>query len=310
MTAITADGLRVTYGSVVAVDSISFRVEEGEVFGLVGPNGAGKTSTIECLEGLRKGAGGEVRVLGLDPSQARRELQERIGCQLQESNLPDRLRVSEALDLFASFYPHRADREWLLGALGLAEKRNAYYRELSGGQKQRLFIALALVGDPELVFMDELTTGLDPHARRELWKLVSEIRAEGKTMVLSTHYMDEVEKLCDRVAILDQGRIVALDKPARLISELGAAEQIVITIEGEPDAALLSALDDFTSVDVSGDTVRLRGKSEGLAARAVAALSGAGVRVRDVHTERGTLEDVFLALTGRHARSPGQGAAD
>jgi ABC-2 type transport system ATP-binding protein len=310
VTAITADGLRVTYGSVVAVDSISFRVEEGEVFGLVGPNGAGKTSTIECLEGLRKGAGGEVRVLGLDPSQARRELQERIGCQLQESNLPDRLRVSEALDLFASFYPHRADREWLLGALGLAEKRNAYYRELSGGQKQRLFIALALVGDPELVFMDELTTGLDPHARRELWKLVSEIRAEGKTMVLSTHYMDEVEKLCDRVAILDQGRIVALDKPARLISELGAAEQIVITIEGEPDAALLSALDDFTSVDVSGDTVRLRGKSEGLAARAVAALSGAGVRVRDVHTERGTLEDVFLALTGRHARSPGQGAAD
>jgi ABC-2 type transport system ATP-binding protein len=297
--ALAVNDLKVAYGEKVAVDGISFEVEPGEIFGIVGPNGAGKTSTIECLEGLRPRTAGSVQVLGMDPQHERRRVQARIGCQLQESNLPDRLKVWEALELFASFYPGPVDRPQLLDALDLQEKRGAAYRELSGGQKQRLFIALALVGDPELVFMDELTTGLDPHARRDLWKLVLDVRHRGKTVVLSTHFMEEAERLCDRVAILDGGRLIALDTPAALVAGLSQEEVGVLTVDGDIDPSVLASVEGVTEVDAGGRTLRIRGRGSRLVADAVTALAKAGVRVTEAYSDRTTLEDVFLALTGK-----------
>jgi ABC-2 type transport system ATP-binding protein len=197
-TIVKVESLRKTYGATVAVDGVSFEVREGEIFGMVGPNGAGKTTTIECLEGLRKPDAGTVRVLGVDPQAEGRALRLRLGMQLQSSNLPDRMKVWEALDLYSSFYPRAADWKELLVQLGLEEKRNAPFAKLSGGQKQRLFIALALLPDPALVFLDELTTGLDPQARHVIWDLVRDVRAKGKTVFLTTHFMEEAEKLCDR----------------------------------------------------------------------------------------------------------------
>ncbi|HUV89062.1 MAG TPA: ABC transporter ATP-binding protein, partial [Anaerolineae bacterium] len=229
---VQVEGLRKTYGPTVAVDDVSFEVREGEIFGMVGPNGAGKTTTIECLEGLRKPDQGTIRVLGVDPQRESQTLRERTGMQLQQSNLPDRMRVWEALDLYASFYPKAADWKELLAQLGLEEKRNAPFSKLSGGQKQRLFIALALLPDPQLVFLDELTTGLDPQARHTIWDLVRDVRAKGKTVLLTTHFMEEAERLCDRVAILDHGRIVALDTPAALIRGLGVEERVVFNLDG------------------------------------------------------------------------------
>ncbi len=222
-TIVHVEGLRKTYGETVAVEDVSFEVYAGEIFGMVGPNGAGKTTTIECLEGLRKPDGGTIHVLDVDPQRESHILRERTGIQLQQSNLPDRMKVWEALDLYASFYPKAADWEKLLAQLGLEEKRNAPFAKLSGGQKQRLFIALALLPDPQLVFLDELTTGLDPQARHAIWDLVRDVRAQGKTVFLTTHFMEETERLCDRVAILDHERIVALDTPAALIHNLDMA---------------------------------------------------------------------------------------
>src|SRR5512137_1789333 len=198
-TIVKVEGLRKTYGATVAVDGVSFNVPEGEIFGMVGPNGAGKTTTIECLEGLRKPDAGTVRVLGVDPQREGQTLRLRTGMQLQQSNLPDRMKVWEALDLYASFYPRAADWNELLSQLGLEEKRSTPFSKLSGGQKQRLFIALALLPDPQLVFLDELTTGLDPQARHVIWDLVRDLRSKGKTILLTTHYMEEAERLCDRV---------------------------------------------------------------------------------------------------------------
>src|SRR5512143_2805314 len=217
-------GLRKTYGTSVAVDEVSFEVQEGEIFGMVGPNGAGKTTIIECLEGLRKPSDGTLRVLGVDPVQENQVIRERVGMQLQQSNLPDRMKVWEALDLYASFYPQTVDWRVLISQLGLDEKRNTPFAKLSGGQKQRLFLALALLPDPQLVFLDELTTGLDPQGRHAIWDLVREVRARGKTVLLTTHFMEEAERLCDRVAILDHGKIVALDTPAGLIHCLDETE--------------------------------------------------------------------------------------
>jgi len=222
-TIVHVEGLRKTYGATVAVEDVSFEVYAGEIFGMVGPNGAGKTTTIECLEGLRKPDGGTIRVLDVDPQRESHILRERTGIQLQQSNLPDRMKIWEALDLYASFYPKAADWEKLLAQLGLEEKRNAPFAKLSGGQKQRLFIAQALLPDPQLVFLDELTTGLDPQARHAIWDLVRDVRAQGKTVFLTTHFMEEAERLCDRVAVLDHGRIVALDTPAALIHNLDMA---------------------------------------------------------------------------------------
>ena len=220
-TALEITSLRKCYGQKIAVDDLSLRVSEGEIFGILGPNGAGKTTTVECAEGLRRPDGGTVRVFGIDPYRDRREARTLIGAQLQESELQDKLTVAEALDLYASFYPGHADTEALLHRLGLTEKRNARYRKLSGGQKQRLSIALALVGRPRLVVFDELTTGLDPAARRESWQLVEELRDDGITVLLVTHYADEAERLCDRVALVRAGRVAACGRPDELIERAG-----------------------------------------------------------------------------------------
>jgi ABC-2 type transport system ATP-binding protein len=299
-TVVKVDNLRKTYGSTVAVQDVSFEVGKGEIFGMVGPNGAGKTTTIECLEGQRAPDGGQVRVLGLDPRRERRALCARIGVQLQESNLPQRIKVWEALDLFASFYPRAADWRSLVGEVGLDEKRNAIFSQLSGGQKQRLFVVLALVHGPELVFLDELTTGLDPQARRAIWDLVRRIRDQGKTVFMTTHFMEEAEKLCDRVAILDHGQIIALDSPAQLIRNLAADSRVVFETEEPLDASFLKDLG--TRVECDGNRAVVHGPGDRIVGAVVRALEAHGCRFRDLHTEQPNLEDVFLALTGQQVR--------
>ena len=302
MSVVEVRELRKAYGPVVAVDDISFSVAENEVFGLVGPNGAGKTTTIECLEGLPDRDGGVVSVLGLDPGDAGADLRRRIGVQLQESSLFDRIRVQEALDLFASFYPQSIDWRPLIAQLGLGERLKAPFIKLSGGQKQRLFIALALVNDPELVFLDELSTGLDPQARRTMWDLVRSLRDKGKTVFLSTHFMEEAERLCDRVAIMDRGKIVALDTPENLIGGLGVETRVVFTAEDTIDAKQLESLANVTRVEASGDRVIVHGRGDRLVSAVVRAIESHGWRFRDLRSEQPTLDDVFLALTGRALR--------
>jgi ABC-2 type transport system ATP-binding protein len=304
-TIVQVAGLRKSYGATVAVDDISFEVCAGEIFGMVGPNGAGKTTTIECLEGLRKPDQGIVRVLGVDPQRESQILRERTGMQLQQSNLPDRMRVWEALDLYASFYPKPADWKALLAQLGLEEKRNTPFAKLSGGQKQRLFIALALLPDPQLVFLDELTTGLDPQARHAIWDLVRDMRARGKTVLLTTHFMEEAERLCDRVAIIDHGRIVALDTPAALIRSLEAEERVVFSLDGTLPAGFADALSGAVRLEIQGKQVVVRGKpgrAVPLVSEVVSQLTAQGIAFNDLRTEQPTLEDVFLSLTGRAMR--------
>src|SRR6202045_463217 len=231
---IQVSGVRKTYGSTVAVDEVSFEVNEGEIFGLIGPNGAGKTTTMECIEGIRKPDCGTIAVLGLDPFRQVYKLQERIGVQLQEAQLQKRIKVWEAVDLWASLYGKKAiDGKRLLEQLGLTDKRGAWFMNLSGGQKQRLFIALALINDPEVVFLDELTTGLHPQARRAIWELVRGIRERGKTVFLTTHLMEEAERLCDRVAIIEHGRIIDADSPQRLVGR-HCLERIVVLATDDP----------------------------------------------------------------------------
>jgi ABC-2 type transport system ATP-binding protein len=302
---VQVEGLRKVYGATVAVEDVSFEVITGEIFGVVGPNGAGKTTTIECLEGLRKPDAGTVRVLGVDPQREGQILRERTGVQLQESNLPDRMKVWEALDLYASFYPRTVDWKVLLSQLGLEEKRNTPFSKLSGGQKQRLFIALALLPDPQLVFLDELTTGLDPQARHAIWDLVREVRNRGTTVLLTTHFMEEAERLCDRVAILDQGRIVALDTPAVLIRNLGADERVLFSLDGALPAGFEKALSGEVRLEIQGERVIVHGKGGRkvqLVVEVVNLLAAQEVAFRDLRTEQPTLEDVFLSLTGREIR--------
>jgi ABC-2 type transport system ATP-binding protein len=301
---IAVDSLEKSYGSVRAVDAISFEVEEGEIFGVVGPNGAGKTTTIECLEGLRAPDGGQIRVLGLDPHRDGYALRERIGAQLQESALPARLRVGEAVRLFASFYTRPLEPEAILEGLGLADRKNVAYADLSGGQKQRLSIALALVGDPQLVFFDELTSGLDPQARHATWDLVRDVRAKGKTVFLTTHYMEEAERLCDRVMIIDAGRIVALDTPAALVHALGAEQRIAFGADGMADDVIraLRAIPRVERVERSAERVVVYGQSDRLLAPILTVLEDAHLVFHDLQTEQSNLEDVFLALTGREMR--------
>ncbi|GBD09836.1 putative ABC transporter ATP-binding protein YbhF [Candidatus Thermoflexus japonica] len=298
--------LRKAYGSRVAVDGVSFEVYEGEIFGMVGPNGAGKTTTIECIEGLRQPDSGRIRVLGMDPGRQGRALRARIGIQLQEGALSHRLRVEEALWLFTAFYPRPLDPETLLQRLGLAEHRRKAFDQLSGGLKQRLFIALALIGNPEILFLDELTTGLDPHARRAMWDLVQEIRAEGRTVFLTTHYMEEAERLCDRVAIIDRGRLVALDTPENLIRSLGAEQRVIFTRDTAFDPSFLTDLPGVSRVEAIGERVVIYGRGDSLVGRVVEAMAARGMALRDMRVERPTLEDVYLALTGRPMETPGQ----
>jgi ABC-2 type transport system ATP-binding protein len=302
---VKVERLRKTYGTTVALDNVTFDVQDGEIFGMVGPNGAGKTTAIECLEGLRKPDSGNVSVLGVDPQRDTKFLQARTGMQLQQSNLPERMKVWEALDLYSSFYPKAADWKELLQQLGLEEKRNTAFAKLSGGQKQRLFIALALLPDPQLLFLDELTTGLDPQARHVIWDLVRDVRSKGKTILLTTHFMEEAERLCDRVAILDHGRIVALDSPAALIRSLGAEERVVFSIDGTLPPALEKAFSVAGWLEIQGERVVVHGndgRQVPLVSEVVNKLAGSGVHFRDLHTEQPNLEDVFLKLTGREMR--------
>jgi ABC-2 type transport system ATP-binding protein len=304
--------LRKTYGATVAVEDVSFDVRAGEIFGIIGPNGAGKTTTVECLQGLRQPDSGEMRVLGLDPRSQARELRRRIGAQLQQSALPDRLRVREALELFAAFADDPADPDTLIRQWGLSERRDAAFGNLSGGQRQRLFVALAFVNAPELVFLDELTQGLDPQARRGTWELIRDIRERGTTVVLVTHFMDEAETLCDRVAIIDRGRVVALDTPQDLIAGLGAPVRVRFSWtesgeDGEIGAGgaggleFLEALPVVRRVTWHGRQVEVEGVGAVLALVA-AELVGHGIVPADLRAERPTLEDAFLALTGRSIR--------
>ncbi len=302
---VQVERLSKSYGPTLAVDEVSFEVPEGEIFGMVGPNGAGKTTTIECIEGLRKPNQGLVRVMGLDPQNDNYALRTQIGIQLQQSNLPDRMKVWEALDLYASFYSHSADWEKLITQLGLEDRRNTPFSKLSGGQKQRLFIALALLPNPQLIFLDELTTGLDPQARRSIWDLVRDVRSRGMTVLLTTHYMEEAERLCDRVAILNHGRIVALDTPDALIRKYGTEERIVFTVDSELPQEFVTVLSKVARVEKQGERVTVHGNCDQpvpLVVEVVNQLSKSAIRFRDLRTEQPNLEDVFLILTGREMR--------
>ncbi|HZB60888.1 MAG TPA: ABC transporter ATP-binding protein [Actinomycetota bacterium] len=299
MTVIEVAGLHRSYGDQVAVEDVGLEVRAGEIFGLLGPNGAGKTTTVECLQGLRRRDRGQVRVLGLDPERDGDRLRRRIGAQLQSSALPDRLRVGEALWLFARDGGAPLDqlgRRW-----GLERLWRRPFAKLSGGEQQRLFIALALVNRPELVFFDELTTGLDPQARRATWDLVRQVRDDGATVVLVTHFMEEAELLCDRVAIVDQGRVVATGTPSELIGRGDAGQRVSFTWPGA-DAAWLSQLEGVERVTRRADAVEVMGTGP-LAVRVAAALAGRGVAPADFRTHHPDLEDVFLALTGRDLRA-------
>ncbi len=301
---ITVEGLRKVYGKTIAVDDISFDVTENEIFGIVGPNGAGKTTTIECVVGLRKPDYGQIEVMGVDPQRDGRLIRAQAGMQLQQSHLPDRMKIWEALDLYSSFYPKKADWENLINQLGLEEKRNSPFGKLSGGQKQRLFIALALLPEPKLIFLDELTTGLDPQARHAIWDLVREVRAKGTTVVMTTHFMEEAERLCDRVAILDHGRIVALDTPEALIRSLGAEIRVVFSINDPLPLEFIHALPADARIEDQGGRVTVHGSDsdEPLVAVVVSQLARQKIRFRDLRTEQPNLEDVFLKLTGRQMR--------
>lgn len=294
--------LRKTYGPTVAVDDISFEVQKGEIFGIVGPNGAGKTTTIEAIIGLRTPDSGEISVLGLNPASDSQALGNRIGTQLQEAALPDRLKVWEALDLYASFYEKTVPYEPLLEQWGLAGKRDARFGDLSGGQQQRLFISLALLNDPEIVFLDELTTGLDPQARRATWDLVRDIRDQGKTVILITHFMDEVEALADRVAIIDHGQLIALDTPANLVAGLEAETQVQFTTSNGFRPELLEDVEGVTSVTSLAQRVTVRGSGP-LLANVASELGRHNIAPADLSVQQADLEDVFLALTGREIRN-------
>jgi ABC-2 type transport system ATP-binding protein len=299
---IHVDAIRKTYGRTVAVDGVSFDVQPGEIFGLIGPNGAGKTTTMECVEGLRTPDRGVISVLGLDPTRHVYVLQERIGVQLQEAQLQKRIKVREAVALWASLYRRPVDGDRLIEQLGLSDKRDAWFMTLSGGQKQRLFIALALINDPELVFLDELTTGLDPQARRAIWDLVRGIRQRGKTVFLTTHLMEEAERLCDRVAIIDHGRIVDIGSPAELVRRHAAERSVIVVTEDPTAPERFRAIPQVDSVTIQGLQFTIRGREDDLVTHVIHCLAEHRIRVIDFRTELPTLEDVFLKLTGHKIR--------
>ena len=305
--ALRVAGLRKRYGDVVAVDGLDLTVATGECFGLLGPNGAGKTTTIEICEGLTLPDEGVVEVLGQRWDQDERALRERLGIQLQETQLAEKLTVEETVRLFRSFYARGRAVEEVIDLVQLGEKRGARVGKLSGGQKQRLALACAMVGDPELLFLDEPTTGLDPQSRRQLWDLIVELRASGRSIVLTTHYMDEAERLCDRVAIVDHGRVIALGTPRELIAGLGAEHVVEFTTPGVPDGALdagaLEALDGVQSARALDGRWTLEVQELARTVPALLAeLSRRGLPLGELATHSATLEDVFVSLTGRQLR--------
>jgi ABC-2 type transport system ATP-binding protein len=299
---IHVDGIRKTYGTTVAVDEVSFDVRAGEIFGLIGPNGAGKTTTMECVEGLRAPDRGAISVLGQNPARHVSTLQERIGVQLQAAQLQKRIKVREAVDLWASLYRRPIDAGRLIEQLGLGDKRDAWFMTLSGGQKQRLFIALALINDPELVFLDELTTGLDPQARRAIWDLVRDIRERGKTVFLTTHLMEEAERLCDRVAIIDHGRIIDIGTPAELVQRHCPERTVVLETEDVAALERFREMPHVASVNRLDSQITIRGRGNDLVTAVIQCLAEHRIRVIDFRTEVPTLEDVFLRLTGHTIR--------
>ena len=296
--AVEVEGLRKTYGSTTAVDDVSLTVQAGEIVGLLGPNGSGKTTTVECLQGLRRADGGRLRVLGLDPRTQAEQLRRRIGCQLQDAALPDRLKVGEAVRLFAAIGGGRVDVDAVLADWGLRDKRRAAFGNLSGGQRQRLFVALALLNRPQLVFLDEMTTGLDPAARRETWRLVERVRELGATIVLVTHFMDEAERLCDRLVVLRDGAVIASGTPAELVRRYGGGVTATFTTD-LPDADF-AALPGVRQVRRSGPLARISGEPETLL-HLGALLVARGRTPRDLLVRQATLEDAYLRLVGGEA---------
>ncbi len=301
--AISVQGLRKNYAEVEAVRGLDFEVQQGEVFGLLGPNGAGKTTTVEILEGLRPRSAGDVKVLGLDPGSQSREIKDRIGVCLQTTNLPDKITVGEALELFSAFYTRTTGTRRLLQRLQLEEKRNAFYSTLSGGQKQRLALALAMVNDPQLVFLDEPTTGLDPQVRLEIHGLIQELRGASRTILLTTHYIEEAERLCDRVAIIDHGRIVEIGTPREIQSRtMGQSVIEVQTVQPLPALpAFAGASRVLTAPDGLGLTAYSAKPAQALV-EIVKWIDQTGLELKDIHLKRPTLEDVFLELTGKRLR--------
>ena len=298
---ITVKDLVKSYGRLTAVDGVSFEVYENEIFGIVGPNGAGKTTMVECLEGLRVPTEGFIRVLGLDPKTDGYKLKQLIGIQLQEGLFPDKLKVNEVLDLFAGLYSRSIAIKPLLEKVGLLDKANGYYDNLSGGQKQRLSIAVALVSDPQVVFFDELTTGLDPQARRAMWGMVSSIRDAGKTVVLVTHFMEEAERLCDRVAIIDQGKIVALDTPVNLIRGIDGGLRINLWLD---DLSIVTQLENIKGcqVAVSGQDITIQCADDLVVDEVKLVLKDNNCNFHDFTVSKPALEDVFLSITGKEMR--------
>lgn len=305
MSVIVVENLHKHYGDVKAVDQVSFEVQEGEIFGFLGPNGAGKTTTIEIIEGYKTPDSGRVAVLGLDPRRDRRELRERIGLMLQETTLYPDLKVGELLRLFASYYHHSVDPDTLLEMIGLQEKRKAFIRELSGGQRQRVVFILALINDPELLFLDEPTAGLDPQSRRAIWEWIALARNKGKTVFLTTHYIEEAERLCDRVAIVDHGQIIALDTPRRLIASTQAEQRIAFVIEGSLEIARLEALPGVVKAleDGQGQFTLYASEIQPALKLLINLSETNGFRLRGLQVEGATLEDVFIRLTGRRIRT-------
>jgi len=291
------------YGTLAAVDDISFAVERGQVFGLLGPNGAGKTTTVECIEGLREADEGEISVLGLDARRDLKPIKERIGIQLQTTGLYPKLTVREVIDLFGSFYARRVPTAQLITMTGLEERAGARTKDLSGGQKQRLSVALALVNDPDLIFLDEPTTGLDPQARRNLWDVIEHMRGQGKTILLTTHYMEEAQVLCNQVAVMDHGKIIAMDTPDALVSQKFQEQAIEFQSPQPPPLELLQGLPGVARAQVQDTRVTVFSTDVPETMGAMLALSRAGeLKFDDLIVRRATLEDVFLKLTGRGIR--------
>jgi ABC-2 type transport system ATP-binding protein len=300
---IHVSGLRKAYGSTVAVDDVSFEVKHGEIFGLIGPNGAGKTTTMECVEGLRTPDRGTVSVVGLDPWRDKYRLQERVGVQLQQAQLQKRIKVWEAVHLWASLYRKKtADGDRLVEQLGLVEKRNTWFMDLSGGQKQRLFIALALINDPDVVFLDELTTGLDPQARRAIWELVRGIREHGKTVCLTTHLMEEAERLCDRVAIIEHGRIIDIGAPEALVERHCPDRTVVLSTDDPTAEERLRAIPRLRAITSKDFRFTIRGSGDDFVTEVIRCVSANQIKVTDFRTVLPNLEDVFLKLTGHSIR--------
>jgi len=291
------------YAALTAVDDISFEVQRGEVFGLLGPNGAGKTTTVECIEGLRAPDGGEIRVLGLDARHDLKPIKERIGIQLQTTGLYPKLTVREVIELFGSFYAKRLPTNTLIEMTGLQERETARTKDLSGGQKQRLSVALALVNDPDLIFLDEPTTGLDPQARRNLWDVIEGLQAKGKTVLLTTHYMEEAEQLCNHIAVMDHGKIIAMDTPAALVRENFSEQAIEFESPQPPPIEMLQAIAGVSRAQIQEKKITVFSTDVPATMAGLLAQSQQGVLHFDnLVVRRATLEDVFLKLTGRRIR--------